>query len=229
MNTDTRKLTNYAFQGVGARIKSVSALAIHLLRCLAKADDHFIGQTSTLKGGVSHFLRRFLASTTPSVFSRFGAVFLGFRWLLAVGGFLFLGIFSTLSAQKVVYLDKTTFKLKNWDSTVDVVLNRGVNELEYRYTPQDEIGSLLGRTKAFLSQDFVDETAFNLFLTEYEEVKSQHLDDENFVRFVDALVVAGQKSVVLETSSPKKTAAKPALKEKPKVEKIGRASCRERV
>ena len=31
---------------------------------------------------------------TPSVFSRFRAVFLGFRWLLAVGGLLFLGLSS---------------------------------------------------------------------------------------------------------------------------------------
>ena len=63
-----------------------------------------------------------------------------------------MGFFPTLSAQKVVYLDKTTFKLKNWDNTLDVVLNRGVSELEYRYTPQDEIGSLLGRTKAFYTK-----------------------------------------------------------------------------
>ena len=162
---------------------------------------------------------------TPSVKSRFGAVFLGFRWLLAVGGLLFLGIFSTLSAQKVVYLDKTTFKLKNLDNEIDVVLKNGANELAYLYTSHDEIGSLLERTKSFLSQDFLDETAFNLFLREYLKIKPRHLDDENFVNYIDALVFASEQSIVLPSPQAKKTEpkaiSKPIFKEKTQSEITG--------
>ena len=31
-------MTNYAFQGVGRTLKSLSALAIHLIKCAAKAN-----------------------------------------------------------------------------------------------------------------------------------------------------------------------------------------------
>ena len=51
-------MINYALKGVGRLPNSVTALAIHFIRCMAKAGVEFIGVISTLKGGVSHFWSR---------------------------------------------------------------------------------------------------------------------------------------------------------------------------
>ena len=51
-------MTNYAFQGVGPTLYTITALAIHLIKCTAKALSNFVRIVSTLKGGVSHFSNR---------------------------------------------------------------------------------------------------------------------------------------------------------------------------
>ena len=48
-------MTNSAFQGGGQMLRTITALAIHLLKCAAKAVVAFNSRVSTLKGGVSHF------------------------------------------------------------------------------------------------------------------------------------------------------------------------------
>ena len=45
----TQVLNNYAFQGVAEMLRPTSALAIHLLKCAAKAFDKVIATNTTLK------------------------------------------------------------------------------------------------------------------------------------------------------------------------------------
>ena len=58
-------MTNYAFQGVGRTLKSVSALAIHLIKCAAKANCRLVLAPQPKGVGlvISRILPRFLYNT----------------------------------------------------------------------------------------------------------------------------------------------------------------------
>ena len=157
---------------------------------------------------------------TPSVKSRFGAVFLGFRWLLAVGGLLFLGLSSCenekpnnislspkiedrelekptiepISSGTIVYLNMSTFKIvKVKSDSAEVILNKGVDVLLMLYSnSQSDVNQILSVTKTDLSKDTISKTLLDNYLKEYKEIRSKHPKFENFSKFVDALEYANK-------------------------------------
>ena len=50
-----QSMTNSAFQGGGQILRTIRALAIHLLKCVAEAEIDAFMYISALKSGVSHF------------------------------------------------------------------------------------------------------------------------------------------------------------------------------
>ena len=169
---------------------------------------------------------------TPSVFSRFRAVFLGFRWLLAVGGLLFLGLSScenesknqglapemeSISSGKVVYLDKNTFKMVNLNGIkTDVLLNKGVNELldGYVYLGTDnELIIALKENQNLLSLNRVDDTVIRDVLIKLQAIQLRYPKAENFSNYVDALEYANRILVEDKITDYKITPSKPIVKE----------------
>ena len=51
-------MTNSDFQGGGQILRTIRALAIHLLKCVAEAEIDAFRYISALKSGVSHFRNR---------------------------------------------------------------------------------------------------------------------------------------------------------------------------
>ena len=78
------------------------------------------------------------------------------------------GITQTPTGRRVVYLNNAKFTVdkgkKGEEKLSEVLLKDGVVELQNIYSfasPDSEIRKILEETRAILSQDFVDETAFN--------------------------------------------------------------------
>ena len=71
-------MTNYAFQGVGRTLKLITALAIHLIKCAAKANCRFVLAPQPKGVGlvISRVLPRFMYKHVPKVQST--AILIGY-------------------------------------------------------------------------------------------------------------------------------------------------------